>query len=88
VGQVGYSLRMASWPDGSRAYLDSRGLLHLRSSDADIPEVSLVLADAEIAGWCSDGRLWGARDYIGDRADAEPRQVFEDVIQPFLERLP
>ena len=40
---AGYTLHAAAWGDGSRAVLDSRGMLHLRSSQAAIPELTLVL---------------------------------------------
>src|SRR5207302_6843078 len=51
---TGYRLSVATWRDGSRAYLDSRGLLHLTSSDSAIPELTLVLTEGTMAGWCSD----------------------------------
>ena len=44
----GFSLRMATWRNGSRAYLDGRGLLHLQGPDAREPEVCLVLAERGI----------------------------------------
>ncbi len=84
---VGFRWSRATWHDGSDAFLDSRGLLHLRSSDNSLPEVSIVLTDNELAGWCSDGRVWGARYYIGEQDGASKRQVFETVIKAFAERL-
>ncbi len=56
---TGYRLSVAQWDDGSRAYLDSRGLLHLKSSDRSIPELTLVLYDGTLAGWCANGMLFG-----------------------------
>src|SRR5262249_24724083 len=44
------SLQLAQWSDGSRAWLDSRGLLHLRSSDPNVPQCTIVLAEKELAG--------------------------------------
>ncbi|MBN8603817.1 MAG: hypothetical protein J0M26_22570 [Planctomycetes bacterium] len=38
-------------------WLDSRGLLHLRDSDG--AELSLVMAQSSMAGWFSDGELFG-----------------------------
>ena len=42
-GGARYTLRAATWKDGSRAVLDSRGMLHLRSTETAIPELTLVL---------------------------------------------
>ncbi len=78
---------MAAWDDGSRAWIDSRGLLHLRSSDVGIPDVTLVLNHSHLAGWCSDGRLFGQRYFIGDAPPASAASVFQEVLQPFVARL-
>jgi hypothetical protein len=88
LGANRWGLRCATWEDGSRAYLDDRHLLHLRSSDPSVPEVSLVLAEGEISGWCSDGRTWGHPYFLVDEPSAGPGEVWEDAIRPFLERLP
>ena len=83
--QLGFSLSRAQWDDGSEAFLDSRGLLHLRSSDRTIPEVTIVLADGELGGWCSDGRLWGAKYYTGRSRDAAVDQdVYHGAIAGFI----
>lgn len=84
---LGCQLHYAAWDDGSRAYLDSRGLLHLKSSDPKIPEVSLVLDLEEAAGWCSDGRFFGKASYIGDARNAGADEVLRDAILPFCDRL-
>jgi hypothetical protein len=86
--EVGFHLSRAVWSDGSEAFLDSRGLLHLRSSDRTVPETTIVLRDGEVAGWCSDGRLWGARYYIGTLLGASTKEVFESAISAFCHRLP
>jgi hypothetical protein len=83
----GIQLRVARCPGGSRVFLDSRGLLHLQSADPTIPEASLVLDENELAGWCSDGRVWGHPYYRGDAEEAPPRDVFESAIRPFVRRL-
>lgn len=85
---VGYSLAVAAWDDGSRAFLDSRGLLHLKSADPRrVPEITLVLNDAEVSGWCGDGRMWGSPYFLGDHASAEKRSVFENTIGAFARQL-
>ena len=63
---VGYSLQVARWKDGSLAWLDSRGMLHLKSSDRSIPEVTLVLRDGALAGWTSEGRTFGMAYFAGE----------------------
>lgn len=63
-----FSIACANWDDGSRVYLDSRGMLHLRSSDRATPEISLTLADGEVGAWSSDGDVWGARYFTGKSA--------------------
>lgn len=83
----GLKLRRAEWPDGSAAILDSRGLLHLKSSDANIPEFTLVLHDPDVAGWAADGRRWGQPYFIGDAAATPASEVLQTFIRPFIERL-
>ncbi len=61
-GKTYYRLKEARWPDGSRAFLDSRGLLHLKFSTT---EFSLVLTDWQSAIWASDGRMAGADFFLG-----------------------
>jgi hypothetical protein len=88
-GDVGYSLRVASWADGSRAWLDSRGMLHLKSSDLQVPEITIVLVHSgEIAAWASDGRLWGPPFYTGLGAgDARSGAELLAEIDAFVARL-
>lgn len=70
--EFGCSLRRAEWPDGSRAFLDSWGLLHLQSYDPKTPEVSFILtASAAMPAWSSDGRMIGPDYFIGDHVPAE-----------------
>jgi hypothetical protein len=84
--QTRIELSVAKWPDGSRAYLDSRGLLHLKSSDAAVPEVSLVLAKGDLAGWSSRGECFGPRQFIPDGCESSPAR-FSVAIAAFLARL-
>lgn len=84
---VGYQIQKATWPDGSEAFLDSRGLLHLKSSDVGIPECSIVLTDGQLAGWCSDGQLWGAHYFTGEQEGDNQRVVFEKAILAFVQRV-
>ena len=54
-----FNLKVARWEDGSAAWLDSRGLLHLRSSNQNILELTMTLSDGVAGGWLSNGRVWG-----------------------------
>jgi hypothetical protein len=73
-----YSARL---PTGSRAFLDSRGLLHLKSGARNLPEISLVLADGEVAGWTSDGFVCGPPFFFEGSYNSDPRSVFERLLQ-------
>lgn len=86
----GFLVWKAEWPDGSVAYLDSRGLLHLRSADRSIPEISIVLPDnGYLAGWCADGTAWGSIYFTGDVDNpSRTRHVYQKAIEPFVKRLP
>ena len=83
----GCRLHAAVWNDGSRAVLDSRGLLHLQSSDPAIAQLSLVLTDGELAGWCSDGRMFGPRYFIGNHPATPPTEIYRSVLAPLVQRI-
>jgi len=84
--QRGFTLRTAEFPDGSKVLLDSRGLLHLKSSDSDLHEISLVLADAEVVGWTSDGHVCGPAFFFDGPFTSEPAHVF-GILMMFLAKL-
>lgn len=71
----GYSLARADWKEGSQAWLDSRGLLHLKSSCKELPEITLVLKDGPVSAWLSDGRYAGERYFTGDSPRMEMAEV-------------
>lgn len=82
-----YTLHAARWTDGSRAILDSRGLLHLQSSDLALPEITLVLVDqGPLAAWESTGRGTKTTYYLGDQP-IEPAAHFLTLIERFVQRL-
>jgi hypothetical protein len=59
-------LRRFAWKDGSHGWVDPRGLLHLRSSDPKLPEITLVLIiDAPTAMWASNGDCTGSPYFLG-----------------------
>ncbi len=77
--EYGCTLQIAQWKSGSKAFLDSRGLLHLKSSDASIPEVTLALDGQGAAGWTSDGHVCGPSYYFAENVVSEPGAVLERV---------
>ena len=83
---VRFELWAARWKDGSRMFLDSRGMLHLKSSDRSIPEVSLVVAGDRLAGWSTTGRSFGPLQFIGGGAPGTPPE-FASLIERFVAKL-
>lgn len=78
------------WANGSEAVVDSRGLLHLKSADASLPEVTIILiVDKTTACWASDGMVTGSSYFT----DAQPNtyiaagDFYDNYIQPFIDKL-
>jgi len=69
---------------GSRAWLDSRGLLHLKSSDRAIPEVTLVLRDGALAGWTAEGWTFGMDYFAGETEPGAPEYVYHNILESFV----
>jgi hypothetical protein len=84
---VGYELRAARWSDGSVAWLDSRGMLHLKSSDKSLPEVTLVLRNGRMAGWISTGQTFGKAYFAGEPFPGMEVVVYEKILKSFVARL-
>jgi hypothetical protein len=78
------------WADGSTAVVDSRGLLHLRSADAGLPEITLLLVIGRpLAAWAADGTVCGP-DYFTGPAPAQripAADFYQRYLQPYLARL-
>lgn len=78
------------WHNGSEAVIDSRGLLHLRSSDKTLPEITIIMALAQTtACWASDGNISGA-DYFMDGYN--PKRIgaadfYQKYIKAFIDKL-
>jgi hypothetical protein len=81
ITEHGCSLKTIQCPGGGKVFLDSRRLLHLRSSDSNLPEVSLTLSHGEVAGWTSDGHVCGPKFFFGEPFVPEPGIVFERLKQ-------
>jgi ribosomal protein L7/L12 len=90
----GFTLQKAQWDNGSKAWLDSRGLLHLKSANRANLEITLVMRDGPLSGWLSSGEVFGDTYYYGDDLTAQGlRRVTANVawklaIRPFIESLP
>jgi len=82
----GFTLGVARWPDGRCAWLDSRGMLHLRCADRSQPELSIALS--ELSGvWSSDG-LWMGNDFfVGERPQC-PDGAMEQRLTNFCKPTP
>jgi hypothetical protein len=86
----GCTLGVATWPEGSRAFIDSRGLLHLQSSDDSTPEVTLVLSQHHISGWTSNNYWFGQVEYYSVPTVAPTLAAVEiqmTILKPFVERI-
>jgi hypothetical protein len=66
-----------------KIFFDSRGLLHFKSANPDVPEVSSVLADGEVAGWTSDGLVCGPQFFFDGPRDSNPMGVFGRILDFF-----
>jgi hypothetical protein len=82
-----YKLDKFSWDNGCEAFLDSRGLLHLRCPDK--PEVTIVLIlNRSVACWASDGTVCGSPYFIGNNPKTIPvRNFYDKYIQSFIDAL-
>ncbi|RLS72559.1 MAG: hypothetical protein DWI01_04030 [Planctomycetota bacterium] len=89
-----HGLRSVRFADGTTVWHDLRGLFHFRSSVRTLPEVSLVMVPdhdfgkdldkgASVAGWLSDGRVFGNR-YFHDREATDDVVVWTEVLRPLL----
>ncbi|QNA44331.1 hypothetical protein [Lacibacter sediminis] len=77
------------WKDGSEAVVDTRGFLHLRSSDSSISEFSIALViNRATAAWTSDGNLSGSGYFYDDKDTVIPIDSFYNYyLQPFINRI-
>ncbi len=81
-----YALSVARFADGSRVTLDARGLLHLRSSDEALPELTLVLVEGHGGGWISTSGVWG-RPFFHDRDAGDLAAAPTEIMQAFVKHL-
>jgi MoxR-vWA-beta-propeller ternary system domain bpX1/MoxR-vWA-beta-propeller ternary system domain bpX0 len=80
---LGCKLKRVSWPDGSVAWLDDRGLLHLRSKNPDVAELTLTLGVGQtLAVWTSNRLLAGPEFFTGTQSST-PSSVVMGVLFRF-----
>jgi hypothetical protein len=81
-----YTLKVARWKDGSQAFLDSRGMVHLVSSDRALPQMTLALSNERIAIWASDGHVIGPEFFLNDKPTMTA-DVAATLLRSFASRL-
>ena len=83
--------RVKDWEDGSQAFVDSRGFLHLKSSDPKIPQITMVLAiNMPLTFWVSTGEYCGPQAFIPNTEKSRlipAKQFYEDILEPFIQQL-
>lgn len=87
--ETDYTLMEATWPSsGSRAILDSRGMLHLQSGRIQIPEVTLVLAESNsLPAWSSNGTIIGPSFFLGRKGSNGEAKQIDGIIRAFIEAI-
>lgn len=83
--RFGCLLERVEWSSGSVAWIDSRGILHLRPSTPGAPELSILLADGEVAVWTSNGGGFGHPFFLGEAPSTGP--VVREAMATFLQSL-
>lgn len=76
--------------NGVEAWMDTRGLLHFRSLDPNVREITLVvIQNKPTACWAADGASCGYQYFIGRNQTRElPAHAFyESYIQPYIDHL-
>ncbi|MEY3443489.1 MAG: hypothetical protein RLZZ519_1770 [Bacteroidota bacterium] len=84
------AMRRTTWADGTIAYMDPRGFLHLRSSDPNLPQVSIAtIVGQPTAAWASDGEWVGHHYFFYHRRDKQITidAFFAKYLQPIFQRI-
>jgi hypothetical protein len=81
--------KLWKWTDGSEVTIDSRGFLHLKSSDPSIPEITMVLVTGKnTACWAADGTVCGDLYFIHQDAFVmKAADFYEKYIQRFIDKV-
>lgn len=75
--------------DGSEAIVDSRGLLHLRSSNKKLPETTIALIVGQATGaWTMDGMACGSTYFgIHTTSSSQSETFYKLYIQAFIDEI-
>ncbi|MGN8058700.1 hypothetical protein ACTJKN_20610 [Pedobacter sp. 22163] len=79
-----------TWKDGSTATMDSRGILHLKSSILHIPEICIIMIVGQpTACWSADGQVSGSTYFTGitSAGKLKPSEFYKKYIQAFVDGL-
>jgi len=82
-GSQGFALKVVAWPDGRRAWLDDRGLLHLRCAKKELPEATIVLGSDGLAAWSTEGLFWGGLPFFIDDHPSAPWEKLWTLLREF-----
>ncbi len=82
-----YALKMVRWEDGSMAFWDARGMLHLKSSDTSIPELTCVLTNGAVAGWTSDNQTFGWAFFFSNAPTSTSSTTILKLMRQFAARV-
>ena len=78
------------WSDGSVAIVDGRGLLHLKSSDLTMPEMTFILIlEKPSACWSANGEIFGYKYFTNSINTANRMNLilFDTWLQKFIKTL-
>ena len=79
------------WPDGSIAVLDKRGLLHLKSSNPSIPEITIVAVGTQAtSAWSSDNIVAGNQFFFDPKQDLDiisDRDFYTKYIEKYINHI-
>jgi hypothetical protein len=62
-------------------------MIHLKSSDRSLPELSIALTSGPVAAWSSDGRVCGSSYLLGDDVMTTAPAYVLNLVSRFVERL-
>lgn len=80
----------AKWHDGSQIMIDTNGLIHLRSSDTSLPEITFgSILDKPNACWSSDHYVCGSLYFydMGKAQQMDPTEFYARYIQTFIDHI-
>lgn len=86
IAHHGCALSFAELRGGGRAWLDSRGMLHLEAADPFAQEITIVLAEsASLPVWCSDKIIVGPEYFLGEsRARPGDAEKIDGYLRAFV----